>query len=134
METSQTQNSDGKTLNKIVQNILIFLSPKMFWSVYGYWFANICYVFSRYIFWEHTYMEFPAWLKPVLPAYYGDETSIFFFAVPLFFFITVFLLSKNIYKRDYKIGRYFVFHILLMIFLSEKLYDLVNGVIWVFGR
>lgn len=134
METLQTRNSDGTIFGKIVHNVRAFLSPKMFWSVYGYWGASVCYVFSRYIFWEYTYMEFPAWLKPVLPAYYGDETSIVFFAIPFFFFITVFLLSKNIYRGEYTTGRCFIFHILLMIFLSEKLYDLVNGMIWVFGR
>lgn len=132
MDESQTRNSDGTTSNNrpTPSYFRIFISPRQFWAAYGYWFCVLYYgllhqnsdfVGPRIPFWE-----------PLCPFNWGcgNTVDLFFFTIPVFFIAMIATAARMGYKKDKRVLRCAIVHILLMLLLTDGVSDIVNGFVW----
>lgn len=125
MDKSQTQNSNGTILNKIARNVLIFLSPKIFWPVYGYWLTLIGLIILQDRGITDSLLGLPDWVTSIRPEMYDKVPLECFVAIPIFFAATIFMVFWYVCAENTNLFLYTVLHLLLVIILSPTVIDYI---------
>ena len=130
MDASQNQNLNGQIAkNKKESYFWTFLSPLKFWAAYGYWFCLMYYTAFLGSGDLGSRIPFP---EPLCPFFWGCSDTVyeFFFTIPAFFFLLIGCTAWGALKKKAMFLKCALFHIIVIILLTDFVNNLVDGIIW----
>ncbi|MDH5722973.1 MAG: hypothetical protein OEY94_06595 [Alphaproteobacteria bacterium] len=126
MDELPTLNSSGKiSSNKYIKGILTFLSPRIFWPVYGYWISLLCMMIFHAQGVLDTIFGLPDWLFSLKPEIVGRVAFEPFIVTSLFFIMLLGLAFYNIGKGRPKIWGSIFLHVILIVLFTKDVSEFV---------
>lgn len=103
-----------------------FFSPVKFWMVYGYWVSLISIVILRDHGTLNSALGLPDWIISLRPEFFHTIPFECFISISVFFINAVFVLFWQIGKGATKVTALLGLHIILIMFLSPKVFEFLS--------